>query len=262
MNTSSGGEEPFRARAPVIVIQPRFVAQVIGWVVLGMTALLVLERSTHVLELVLLSVVIAVLLRAPIEALSRSLPRWAAVTVVVLASIAALGGLLALGTIQLRQEIDVVGNEVTQRIEQVDPDSALGQFLTDAQVAERIDEHLDRLPSRILIGSSDPADGARLGLEALLVLVLVLYALINGPRLARALLGGDSPRGWAGYTREGLAAGASQVRRLLAVATLSGLIGLATAYVFGLPGKSVLAIWVGVWAVVPIFGWLVRTSVS
>ena len=84
--------------------------------------------------------------------------------------------------------------------------------------------------------------------------MLVLYALINGPGLARALLGGSSPRWWAGYAREGVAAGAAQVRRLLALATVSGLVGLAAAYAFGLPGKSVLAIWVGVWAVVPIFG--------
>jgi predicted PurR-regulated permease PerM len=238
----------------VVVIQPRFIAQLIGWVVLGFVALLVLERSAHVLELVVLSVVFAVLLRAPIEELRRSLPGWAAVTVIVLASIASIGGLLALGTIQLRQQIDVVVSEVNLRIDQVDPDSAFGQFLADAHVAERIDEHLDQLPSQILIGSPDPADGARLGLEALLVVVLVLYALINGPGLARALLGGDTPRWWAGYAREGLAAGANQVRRLLALATLSGLVGAATATAFGLPGTSVLAIWVGVWAVVPIFG--------
>jgi len=237
-----------------VVIQPRFVVQAIGWVVLAMTALLVAERSQHVLELVLLAVVIAVVLRAPIESLSRSVPRWAAVVVVVIASIASIAALTALGTIQLGQEIEVVGAEVNQRIEQVDPESALGQFLADAHVAERIDDHLDRLPSQVLIGSPDPADGARLGLEALLVIILMVYALINGPRLARGLLGGDSPRWWADYVRDGVAAGAAQVRRLLAAATLSGLFGLATCYAFGLPGKSVLALWVGLWAVVPIFG--------
>ena len=48
--------------------------------------------------------------------------------------------------------------------------------------------------------------------------------------------------------------GASQVRRLLAVATISGFVGLAVASLFDLPGTAVLAIWVGLWAVVPIFG--------
>jgi putative heme transporter len=238
----------------MVVIQPRFVVQAIGWVVLGITGLLVLERSKHVLELVLLSVVIAVVLRAPIEALSRNLPRWAAVLFVLIASVASLAGLIALGTIQLGEEIDVVAESVNRRLEAVDPDSALGQFLADAHIAERIDGHLDRLPSQIVIGSADPAEGARLGLEALLVVVLVVYALINGPGLARALLGGDSPRWWAGHVREGIAEGAGEVRRLLTVATVSGLVALAAASAFGLGGKSVLAIWVGVWAVVPIFG--------
>jgi predicted PurR-regulated permease PerM len=223
----------------------------------AIVAVVVIERSWHMLELVLLAVVIALVLRAPIEALGRSVPRAAAVAIVVLAALAALAGLVAIGTIELRQEIDVVGSEIEQRIEQVDPDSALGEFLADAEVAQRIQERLDRVPSQIMIGSGDSGEGARRGLEALLVVVLVVYALVNGPGLARALLGGDSPRWWARHVREGVAAGAAQVRHLLAVAVIGGLIALATAYAFGLAGKSVLAIWAGVWAVVPIFGPLI-----
>ena len=82
----------------------------------------------------------------------------------------------------------------------------------------------------------------------------MLYALVNGPKLARAILGGDHPHWWAGSVRDGVRSGASQVRRLLAVATISGFVGLAVASLFDLPGTSVLAIWVGLWAVVPIFG--------
>ena len=237
-----------------MALRPRFVVQAIAWVVLGLVALIVIDRSRHVLELVLVAVVLAVLLRAPIEALDRHVPRWVAITIVVLGSIASVAGLLALGTIQLRQEVDAVGQAVTQRIEEVDPNSQLGEFLVEARVAERIDEHLDRLPTQILIGSPDPADGARLGLEALLVIVLTLYALVNGPRLLKPVFGGDRPARWAGYVRDGVAAAASQVRRLLAISLISGLVGLAIASAFGLPGSSVLAIWLGVWAVVPIVG--------
>ena len=240
---------------PVVTLRPRFVLQSLGWVLLGLITLIVIDRSRHVLELVLVAVVLAMLLRGPIEALSRNVPRWAAITVVVLGTIAVVAGLLALGTIQLRQEVDAVGDSVTQRIEDVDPDSAIGEFLVEARVAERIDEHLDRLPTQVIIGSPDPADGARLGLEALLVIVLALYGLANGPRLLRPLLSADrSTIRWARYVNDGIAAGASQVRRLLTLATLSGLVGLATAMALDLPGTSVLALWTGVWATVPIFG--------
>jgi predicted PurR-regulated permease PerM len=246
------------AAAPIvkqpIVIQPRFVLEAVAWVVLGLTALLVIGRGRHMIELVVLAVVIALLLHAPIEALDRRLPRWAAITVVVLAGMLATGGLLALGTVQLDQEIDVVGASVDERISRVDPESALGEFLVEGRVAERIDDRLDAMPTQILIGSPDPADGARLGLEALLVLVLAVYALVNGPKLIRGLAGGDTPSRWRDHLSEGVAAGADQVRRLLAAAAINGLVGLAVAYAFGLPGTSVLAIWVGVWAVVPIFG--------
>ena len=48
-------------------------------------------------------------------------------TIIVIASIASVVGLLALGSVQLSQEIDVVGDAVTERIEAVDPDSAIGR---------------------------------------------------------------------------------------------------------------------------------------
>ena len=107
--------------AAVVAIRPRFVLQAIACVVLGLITLIVLDRSRHVLELVVLAVVLAALLRSPVEALDRKVPRWAAITVVVLGSIAVVTALLALGTIELRQEIDAVSRSVTERIDEVDP---------------------------------------------------------------------------------------------------------------------------------------------
>ena len=237
MDDDNGGDQRRPAAASTVVaIRPRFVLEVLGWVLLALVTLIVIRRSRHVLELVLLAIVIAVLLRGPINALDRRVARWAAITIVVITSIASVVGLLALGSVQLSQEIDVVGDAVTERIEQVDPESSLGRFLVDGRVAERIEERLDELPSQVILGSPDPADGARLGLEGLLVLVLVLYALLNGPKLARVALGGDHPRWWAKYVRDGVRSGASQVRRLLAVATISGFVGLAVGVGVRPPG--------------------------
>ena len=54
-----------------------------------------------------------------------------------------------------------------------------------------------------------------MGIEALLVIILTLYAMVNGQRLVRPVLGDDRSRWWAQHVRDGVAAGASQVRRLL-----------------------------------------------
>ena len=240
-------------RGPAVVIRPGFALHAVAWTVAALVALLALDRSRHVLALVLVSVALAILVRGPIDALDRRLPRWAAITLVIVGSIVAVGGLLALGTIQLRQQIDGVSTAVTDRIGAVDPDSSLGQFLAEANVAERVTDRLDALPSQILIGSPEAADGARVGLDALLVVVLAVYALVNGPRLLRSL-SGTGAAWWAPAVREGVAAGASQVRRLLAVAAANGVLGWAVAAALGLPGNGVLGIWVGVWSVVPIFG--------
>ena len=242
---------------PAVVIRPRFVVEAVAWAALGLVALIVIGRGRHMLELVSLAVVIAVLLGAPIAALDRRLPKWAAITIVVVAALAAVGGLLALGTVELDHQIDAVGAAVDERIERVDPESALGELLAEGRVAERVEAHVDGLASRVVIGSPDPADGARVGLEALLVLVLSVYAIVNGPRLIGAVAGTNRGRGWLAAVREGVAAGAEQVRRLLGAAVLNGLLGLLVAVALDLPGSSVLAIWVGLWAVVPIFGPLV-----
>lgn len=236
-----------------VVIRPRFAWEAVGWVVAALVALIVLDRSRHVLALVLVAVTVAALLRGPIVALDRRLPRWAAITTAVLGSVAALVGLLVLGTIQLREQIDGVKTAVTDRIGAVDPDSSLGEFLAEARVAERVAERLDQLPSQVLIGSPTALDGARLGMEALLVIVLAVYALVNGPRLLRPLNDDDAPW-WSAAVRDGVAAGAAQVRRLVGIAVVSGVLGWLVAMLFGLPGQGVLGIWVGVWSVVPIFG--------
>lgn len=236
-----------------VVIRPRFAWEAVGWVVVGLVAVIVLDRSRHVLALVLVAVTLAALLRGPIVSLDRRLPRWAAITTAVLGSVAAIGGLLVLGTIQLREQIDAVNAAVSDRIGEVDPDSSIGEFLAEARVADRVAERLDQLPSQVLIGSPTALDGARLVTEALLVIVLAVYALVNGPRLLRPLTGDDAPW-WSTAVREGVGAGAAQVRRLLGIAVVSGLLGWLVAMVFGLPGQGVLGIWVGVWSVVPIFG--------
>ncbi len=236
-----------------VVIRPRFAVEAVAWTAASLVALFALDRSRHVLAIVLVAITLAVLLHAPIRALDRRLPRWAAVTTVVLASLLAVGGALALGTIQLRAQIDSVNAAVTDRIESVDPDSSLGRFLGDAGVAERVSTRLDEVPSRVLFGSPDAADGAQRGLDALLVIVLTVYALVNGRRLLRPASRDRGPW-WAASLRDGVAAGASQVRRLLGVGLVSGAVGWIVATSFGLPGAGLIGIWIGVWSVVPIFG--------
>ena len=153
-------------------MRPRFVFEVIGWVLLALVTLIVIDRSRHILELVLLAIVLAVLLRAPIDALDGRVPRWAATTIIVIASIASVAGLLALGSVQLSQEIDVVGDAVAGRIETVDPDSALGRVPRGRPSRRANPGALGRTALTSRPRQPDPADGARLGLEALLVIVL------------------------------------------------------------------------------------------
>lgn len=242
-----------RSRVPAVVIRPRFAVEAVAWAAAALVVLIALDRSRHVLAVVLVAITLAVLLHAPIAALDRRLPRWAAINVVILGSLVAVGGALALGTIELREQIDNVSAAVTERIESVDPDSSLGEFLTEARVADRVQERLDELPSRILIGSPDAADGAAFGLDALLVIVLTIYASVNGQRMLRGLTR-DGEAWWSAPVRDGVAAGASQVRRLLGIAVVNGVVGWIVALLFGLPGHGLLGLWVGLWSVVPIFG--------
>ena len=128
------------------------------------------------------------------------------------------------------------------------------------QLAERTGKFMHDLPSRLRGGTAAEAfrAAATRGVAFLTTSVLTLFLLLHGPRLAHAgLRQVDDPDRrervrvllLSAYDRAfGYARGS------LIMAFAAGAIAYVVAYVADVPGAAPLALWVGLWDVVPFIG--------
>lgn len=235
-----------------------FLLAVLAWVVVGAASLTVIRSAWSVLTLLLVAATLAALVRAPVEALSRRVPRVLAVLVVVVGLFAVAAAVTANQTWQLRRHADALAEAIPERIDDLDEGSGLRQFLVEARAAERAQEVLDRIPQLVVFGTDDQGESAQRGLDVALVVILTVYATLNGPQVARGLSGtiGDPRRRRLVHdaARDGLDRAAAYVRRSLAWGVASGLVVAGLAVALDLTGPSTLAVWAGVWSIVPVVG--------
>lgn len=235
-----------------------FLLAVLGWVVAAFALLTLIESAWSILTLLAVAVTLACLIRAPVEAFGRRMPRLVAVLLVVFGVVAVAGGVTANETWQLQRHADALADSIPERIAELDPDSNLRQFLEEAQVAERAQEVLQQIPQLVVFGTADQGESAQLGLNILLALILTVYAALNGPGVVRSLTGTitDPARRRLVHDslRDGLDRAAAYVRRSLAWGVVSGLVATAVVVPLGLTGPSTLAVWAGVWSIVPVLG--------
>jgi putative heme transporter len=254
-----GGAAP--ARSGELSVSLTFVLQVIGWALATLVVLLVLDAGRRVLALVAMAVTIALIARPTIDRMARSVPRGLAVAIVFVVGVVLVAGLLAAQTADLTNQADQLADAIPSRIESLGQDWGLRDLLVEADVARRAQEAIDTLPQRIIFGTEDPAEGARLGLEALLVVILAVYAVLNGPAMARGAIGIDPDGRRRQVVAEVVSAASGRtarlLRRTLVLAGVSGLVAGGAAWLAGVPAPIALGAWAGVWSIVPLFGTVV-----
>jgi predicted PurR-regulated permease PerM len=229
----------------------------------GLTLLLLRTASaaSRVLGWMLVAATVAGLLHPVVRRLeARGWPRGRAVLLV------AFGGLLVVGLTTYRVVDDV--QRGTKRLQDAAPAAAatledsdrFGDIATAVHLRDRTDAFMRELPTRLRGGSAADAfrAAATRGVAFLTTSVMTLFLLLHGPRLAEAGLRqiGDERRrarvatvADAAYRRAfGYASGS------IAVALLAAWVAYAAAMAAGVPGAAPLALWVGVWDLVPIVG--------
>lgn len=231
--------------------------------VFGLTLLLVRMASaaSRVLGWMLVAAAVAGLLHPLVRRLeARGWPRGRAVLVI------AIGGLLAVGLTTYRVVDDVA--RASERLRRAAPEAAaelerserFGEVATTVKARERTESFMRDLPARLRGGT--PAEALRAaatrGVAFLTTSVLTLFLLLHGPKLAEAGLRqiGDAARrdrvarvGAAAYRRAfGYASGS------IAMALLAAWVAYAAAVAADVPGAAALALWVGLWDLVPIIG--------
>jgi putative heme transporter len=235
-----------------------FLLTVLATAVLALAAIALVQATWGLLMLLVVAAAAAGVLHGPVEILSRRMPRLLAIVLVVSATTALVGGLTANEAWQLARHAEAVADAVPAQIEQLEEGSPLREFLEDAGVADRVAGFLEDLPARVIFGTAEEAEAARLVVDVLLAVILVVYGILNGPAVVRGLVGtiGDPSRRLLVHVslRHGLDRAGRYVRRSLAWGLLSGLVVAATALALGLPGPTTLALWAGIWSIVPILG--------
>ena len=229
----------------------------------GLTLLLLrmVSAASRVIGWMLVAASVAGLLHPVVRRLEqRGWPRGRAVLVI------ALGGLLLVGLTTYRVVDDVrLG---TDRLRAAAPEAAahledsesLGGLATTVKLRERTTTFMDELPERLRGGTAADAfrAAATRGVAFLTTTVMMLFLLLHGPKLAAAGLRqiDDEDR----RARVG-AVGAAAYRRAFGYASGSiGMALLAAGVAYGcavaadVPGAAPLALWVGLWDVVPIIG--------
>jgi predicted PurR-regulated permease PerM len=234
---------------------------IVGLLVAGLAtiaAVRMLDRLSEVIYVVALAVTLACLLQPGVKRLSRRLPHGVAVAVLFIGSLAVLVAVLAGGAHDLADQADAATKLLSQRFETINPNSMLGRLVSQSEISQRTTSFINRLPSQLVFGVSQPADAPRRVGQVVVVAVLTLFALGSGPRIARAALDRISDRRRRelveAVTSAAIRDSSLLVSKSLALATVCGVVAGIVAYGLGATGAVALGAWAGLCAVIPVLG--------
>jgi predicted PurR-regulated permease PerM len=232
-------------------------------IALALAAVALVAAASRPLGWLAAAVMVAALLQIPVTALSRYVPRGLAVPIVLLIALGLVGG-LAFGVVgDVDDQVTRLERAAPQAAREIERSDRFGEFATEVDLAQRVNDFVDGLPDRLRGGDEVTAirSAATRGIAFFATLVLTVFLMVSGPGLVatgfeqipdpgrrervRALVMSAHARWWR-YLVLTLA-------RMLA----AGLFAYAVALIVDVPGPVLLALWVGVWSIVPTIGVLV-----
>lgn len=206
------------------------------------------------LALIFLSVVIAAALAPVVNMLSQVIPRTLAVVIIFL-MIVAVAVLLAASVPMLTAEADIVGDELPNLIGQgerwLHERGLLGE---DVSLQDRLSSSLSTLGTQLITVPLAVFSGV---VDALLVLVVALYLLIEAPTIHDFVLSLVEPQQrdkFASVADEMLVEAGGYMRGVLFQVVLVGALSYVGFRVIGLDYPLVLAVVMGITEIFPIIG--------
>lgn len=202
----------------------------------------------------------AAVLTPAVSALARRMPRGAAIAIVVLVSLGVAGGVVYGLVGDVVAQLRVLQDEAPRLAQELERSGRFAEAAREAELAERVETIVDRVPERLRGGS--PAEAVRSattrGLAFLAVTVLTIFLVLHGPRL----LGAAGRQIHDEAMRERVASITAAVERRAVgyargtalTAALAGGFAFVVARMAGVPGPAPLAVWVALWDVVPVIG--------
>jgi predicted PurR-regulated permease PerM len=230
---------------------------------LGLVARNVIGSSVRVLGWLAAAAIVAALLHPMVAGLSRSLPRAVALLMVIVVTIAVLGGLAYATVDDLRREATKLQEAAPDAARSIERSARFGTAAREFGLTDRVTELVQELPTRVTGGSADQSltAAATRGFAYVAGIVLTVFLLLYGPRMVEAGLrqiGDETRRANArrmldrAYARWWRYVALNLVRGLAV-----GLLGYVACRLIGLPGAFLLGLALGVFSLVPYVGVLI-----
>ncbi len=253
-----------RQTGPVLRAELSVRTAIAVWamVVLAWAAFRVTTGAAAVLIWLVIGTFIAFGIDRPAAAVERRLHlhRVVAVTLVLVAMLAAAGGVIALSGPSVTDTAGSVVEDAPKTVESLESLPFAGNWLRNNDASDKVQQWIEDLPDRI--GDSNVVDrvvsAAGSGIVgALWLIATLLAALLDGPRLVAAAhhrVPVERRRtadrlGRAAYRAISNVAAASAF-----VATLNGTVVMLLALALGVPLAPLLGLWAAAWNVIPQIG--------
>lgn len=250
---------------------PLAILVVVG--VAAVAAAVLVARIQEAMGLTFAAVCLA-LITLPIQ---RTLQRWiGSVASLVLTAIGTLAVVVTIAYVVLRDlsnQAEVVGDRVRGRLDAIRPGSFADRVVNALQLDNAIDAWLHRVPSIVVVGSNGSTEVGRQLLALFAVVILATFFQSSGrsiidwfvARWPRDVVppgtgptdddANSSPRAQARtFLHDVERNGVGYMRRSLALAALASVVVWAVCALCDMPGSIAVALWAGVWFVVPAFG--------
>jgi putative heme transporter len=257
-------------------VDPGRTLVVVDWIsfahlavaLLALLALLgITQSAARSLTLIVIATVLALALDGPVRVLkNRCLPRGAAVGVVCVAVLVAVGAVAVLLGPPAAREAAAFADELPATLEEFYDFPLVGDRLQEAEVAARAEQWIDDLPGNVTVDSvAEAMDRVIAGIaNVVLVLLLTFAILLDGELLVRrvrslipAHLRHHADRGGRlAYNTLGRYFAGS-----LLLALFSGTYTLTVGLILGVPLVLLAALWVAITDLIPQIGGFLGGSV-
>ena len=242
----------------------RTILASIGLVLLTVIGIVLVQRLSRILGLLVVAAFFAVILTPAVDFLERHRMRRSMATVIVfIAGFAALAGMMFLFIQPIVREVNDFVDRFPQFVEDArQGKGAIGRLVRRYNIDEYIEENQDRLRSSLRNAGAPALEIARAVASGVFtfvtILVLAFLMVLEGPRITQAtlnlidsdrrrervrLVAGDCARAVTGYMAGNLA-----------ISVIAGVCTFVFLAVMGVPFAGVLGLWVAFADLIPLVG--------
>jgi predicted PurR-regulated permease PerM len=246
--------------AKLLRLTPPSVLRALAMVAATILALTVFRAATRPLGWLVVAAVGAALLSPLVTLLERFLPRALAVVVALLVAASTFGAIAYFTVEDLSRELSRVEVISRRAAGELERSERFGDFAQEIALRDRVNTFVTEIPDRLRGGDTAAAiqSAASRGVSFLITFVLLLFLLASGPRFVDAGLAQIHDTVRRERVRSVLVGAYERFWRYVAAtlgrAVLAGLFTYGVVQVAELPAPVLLAVWVGVWSIVPAVG--------